>query len=204
MSDYRNSIFFDSLASELNCKDTVLIGGFSRSGKTTFAEHLRLASLSIGMRTWTISIDRWLKDLDCRTPGVVGRYDLSEIRDILSLRHAGHAKEICLKLPEYNKHTQSKEFTGASIQIYPQDILIVEGTIALTLVSHCESARCIYLETDESIRRLRVIKEYVSRGKTPIEAERIYIDRQFDEIPIIKQSSAHATYTFLTDMHVNK
>jgi uridine kinase len=204
MSNDQASIFCDSLASEFHCGDIVLIGGFSRSGKTTFAEHLRLASLKRGMRAWIISLDRWLNDVDCRTPGVMGRYDLSEIRNILSLRHAEHENKIFLELPEYNKYTQRKEFTGESILIYPQDVLIVEGTIALTLLSDCESARGFYLEIDESIRRLRVIKEYVSRGKTPIEAERIYIDRQFDEIPVIKRSSAKATCVISTDMLIEK
>jgi uridine kinase len=203
MSVDQAAIFFDSHASEFNYGDIVLIGGFSRSGKTTFAEHLRLASLRRGIRAWTISIDRWLKDLDCRTPGVMGRYDLSKIRDILSLRQAKHAKEICLALPEYNKYTQRKEFTGESILIYPQDILIVEGTIALTLAAHAIRARCFYLEIDESIRRLRVIDEYISRGKTPAEAARIYIDRQLDEIPVIQQSSFQRTCINATDFNLS-
>ena len=83
------------------------------------------------MRAWTISLDRWLNDVDSKTPRVMGRYDLTEIRDILSLHYAEHENKICLELLEYNKYTQRKEFTGASILIYPQNVLIVEGLIAL-------------------------------------------------------------------------
>ena len=80
MSVDQASFLFDSLVSEFVCGDIVLIGGFSRSGKTTFAEHLRLAFVRRGLNTWNIPLDSWLKDVDVRTPSVMGRYDLVAIR----------------------------------------------------------------------------------------------------------------------------
>lgn len=192
----------NSLAEKFKSGDVVLIGGLSKSGKTTLSDHLRIACLRKNLTSLTLSIDRWLNDADSRSPGVMGRYDLTEIQKVLSLRSSGTVNEICLELPEYDKYAQKKSFNGQSVLIHPKDILIVEGTIALTLTGSVDRTHCLYIEIDEALRRQRVLDEYLSRGRTIAEAEQIYADREMDEAPVIKQSSALAIRINLSNINL--
>jgi uridine kinase len=198
-----NFSFYDSLAEKFRSGDVVLIGGLSKSGKTTLSEHLRKACLRKNLTSLTLSIDRWLNDLDSRSPGVMGRYDLTEIRKVLSLRSSSIINEIFLELPEYDKYTQKKSFNGQSVLIYPKDVLIVEGTIALTLAGSIERLHCFYIEINEALRRQRVIDEYLSRGRNITEAEQIYAERELDETPVIKLSSAMAVHLNLSSINLD-
>jgi pantothenate kinase len=107
-----------------------------------------------------------------------------------------------LELPEYHKLQQSTIKTGESIVIQPKDILIVEGTIALTLAREVKKIHRFFIEIDETVRRSRVIEEYLKRGKTQLQAESIYSERQIDESPVIMQSaygSVHLNLMTLTE-----
>jgi len=181
-----------SFESLLQLGDVVLVGGLSRSGKTTFANLLRWSLLEQGCRAWTLSLDRWLKDVESRSPGVLGRYDLSVVRDVV-VRHVLDRIPQALALPEYHKLEQRAHFTGESILIQPEDILIIEGTVALTLAPRLGHVHRIFVDIDESERKRRVINEYLLRGKSEIEAAAIYNARQVDERPDIVHSSLGAT-----------
>jgi uridine kinase len=173
--------------------DIVLIGGLSRSGKTTLANNLRLAVLERGCNVWTLSLDRWLRDVDSRLPGVLGRYDLSIIRGVIAQHSMGERESQCLQLPQYHKLQQRTFFTGESILIQPQDILIVEGTVALTLATNLDHIHRLFVAIDESVRKGLVIDEYLSRGKSQFEAETVYAVRQLDETPVVERSSVGVT-----------
>jgi cupin fold WbuC family metalloprotein len=178
--------------------DIVLIGGLSRSGKTIFARNLKLAILERGCNAWNLSLDRWLIDLDYRQPGVLGRYDLSIIQDVISKHFSGDFEEQILQLPDYNKLEQRTFLTDESILILPSDILIIEGTVSLTLAQKSSHVHRIFIHIDESIRKQRVITEYLSRGKSQYEAEAIYVERQFDETPVVERSAIDAIHVNIT------
>lgn len=182
-----------SFALLLRRGDVVLVGGLSRSGKTTFANSLRWALFERGVRAWTLSLDRWLKDAKSRSPGVLGRYDLSAVRDII-VRRASDRTPQELQLPEYDKLQQRAIFTGESALIQPEDILIIEGTVALKLAPSLGRVHRFFVGIDEPERRRRVINEYLLRGKDKIEAEAIYNARQVDESPEVVSSSHGATH----------
>jgi uridine kinase len=173
----------------LTSGEIVLIGGLSRSGKTTLANNLRQAVFERGLNAWTISIDRWLKNVDSRSPGVLGRYDLSIIRDVISYHYSKEKVPKNLQLPYYDKVQQKSIHSDHSILIHPTDILIIEGTVALTLATNLKNIKRLYVEADELLRKQRVINEYLSRGKRLSEALIIYNERQLDETPVIKCSS---------------
>lgn len=182
-----------ALASGLRPGNIVLIGGLSRSGKTTFANCLRSAVLEQGCNAWTLSLDRWLKDIDFRLPGVLGRYDLSIIHGVVACHTLCPEKSQTLRLPEYDKLQQKTFFSGKSILIQSEDILIIEGTVGLTLpLNQCHVLR-FFVDIDESERKRRVIGEYLMRGKDRVESEAIYAARQVDETPEVIRSSFGAT-----------
>lgn len=188
------------LASRFEPGDIVLIGGLSRSGKTTFADDLRLAVLERGGNAWTLSLDRWLRDVDRRLPGVMGRYDLSVMQEVTDRHTLGSNSPLKLELPEYQKLEQRAFFKGDSILIHPEDVLIIEGTIALTLGWNCDRVHRFFVDIDEFIRKQRVIREYLSRGRSQVEAEAIYAERQIDETPIVLRSSANAIHVNIVDI----
>ena len=178
--------------------DLVLIGGLSRSGKTNFARNLKSAVLERGCNVWNLSLDRWLIDLDYRQPGVLGRYDLSIIQEVISKHLSGEFEEQVLQLPDYHKLEQRTFLTDESILILPSDILIIEGTVSLTLAQKSSHVHRIFIHIDESIRKQRVITEYLSRGKSQYEAEAIYVERQFDETPEVERSAIAAIHVNIT------
>ena len=62
------------------------------------------------------------------------------------------------------------------------------------LSSVVPNAKKYYLHIDERLRKIRVIKEYLSRGKDKEDAEEIYISRQLDEVPVIQATSKDAIH----------
>ena len=167
----------------------VLIGGLSRSGKTTLANNLRQVVLERGLNAWTLSIDMWLRNIDSRLPGVLGRYDLSIMRDVISFHYTKERGSYNLQLPLYDKLQQRSISTDQSILIHPTDILIIEGTVALTLATNLNNINRLYVAVDELLRKQRVINEYLSRGKSISEAHTIYAERQLDETPVVEKSA---------------
>jgi uridine kinase len=183
--------YCERIATTINAGEIILIGGFSRSGKTTFSSMLASSLKSAKKNHCILSLDSWLRDKDDRTDGVMGRYDLSKIINLIqNLREK--KKKITLEIPEYDKLMQKKNYKGCVVDISPNDILIIEGVVALTLSDVVPNAKNYYIEIDEKLRKLRVIDEYLSRGMTEVEANQIYLIRQADEIPVILKSSKNA------------
>lgn len=179
------------LSSGVRQGDVVLVGGLSRSGKTTFANGMKYALAARGLNAQVLSIDRFLKNLDARAPGVIGRYDVGALEGLLSeMLVRRDAKSIAL--PVYDKLGQRTVDAGERMLISAEDVMIVEGTIALTMGKDDPSPHRFYIEIDEIERRRRVIDEYLMRGRTPSEAGEIYASRQADETPIVSQSASGA------------
>ena len=177
------------IAFELKPGDIVLVGGLSRSGKTTFSNNLSMELNSIGLSHSLIALDRWIKNLGERTFGVMGRYELSHISRLIDEFQKDGKDPIKIELPEYDKLKQISLYKGESISIPKHHILIIEGTLALTLAGNgIMNVKKYFTQIKESERKRRVINEYLQRGKNINQAECIYHGRQVDETPIIEAS----------------
>ena len=183
--------YCERIATTINAGEIILIGGFSRSGKTTFGSMLASSLKNAKKNHCILSLDSWLRDKKDRSDGVMGRYDLSIVVNLIQNLQE-KKKKIILEIPEYDKLMQKKNYKGCIVDISPNDILIIEGVVALTLSDVAPNAKKYYIEVDEKLRKLRVIDEYLSRGMTEVEANRIYLSRQVDEIPVILKSSKNA------------
>lgn len=184
--------YCEKIAKTIHAGEIILIGGFSKSGKTTFGSMLASSLKNAQKNHCVLSLDSWLRDKDDRSSGVMGRYDLSVVINLIKdLKQK--KKKITLEIPEYDKLKQKKIYKGCVVDIFPNDILIIEGVLALTLSDVAPNAKRYYIEIEESLRKLRVINEYLSRGKSREEADSIYLNRQTDEIPVILESSKKAT-----------
>ena len=174
---------------------TVFIGGLSRSGKSNFATCLRDSLILKRHKSVVISVDRWLRNSDERLPGVLGRYALGEINSIVNSL-VNRVQPLELKLPSYDKISRRRVETGEILQIGTDDVVIIEGTIALELAEGIPTKfiQTWFIEIEESVRRGRVLKEYQLRGMSLRDAEAIYLARQDDETPTLMAKKHQATY----------
>ena len=184
----------EQLGAGIGHGDIVFIGGLSRSGKSNMAGCLRRTLQSRGLRAVILGIDHWLRNEVERTPSVFGRYDIEELRSVIT-RLAGRSNSVTLDLPIYDKLERCRIDAVKPITLKEDDVVIIEGTIALLLVDaavECTS-HAWFIEVDEDERRERVLREYRLRRFSAKEAEAVYTGRQQDETPIILASAANAS-----------
>jgi histidinol-phosphate phosphatase family protein len=177
--------------------DFVFIGGLSRSGKSNFASCLKESLKAQGKVAVVLSVDRWLRNSDQRARGVLGRYAVDEIRTLLvDLSKRSQSAE--LKLPVYDKINEQHVPRAETIPVGCRDVVIVEGTIALSLLDAIPrpNVHAWFVEIDEVERCRRVLREYRLRGLKDEEAESVYQARQEDETPVILATSKLATKRF--------
>ena len=109
----------------------VLIAGPSSSGKTTFAGKLGMSLKINGIKPVTISVDNYFVERENNPKDEQGNYDFEciEALDIdlfnKQLVDLLDGKEVAL--PTFNFTTGSKEYRGNTLQLKPDEILIIEG-----------------------------------------------------------------------------
>ena len=179
--------FCMNLSNNISNTKILAIGGFSRSGKSTFASVLADVLNIKDRKSHIISLDRWLKNDTDRKEGVFGRYDIDAINSVIDLIHKHSNGVLELKLPCYHKLTKKQILDVEEIFINKEDIIIFEGTIALQLLQNIiKPENMFFISLNEEKRKNRVIGEYILRKKQLDEAFNIYNQRQKDEVPFIK------------------
>jgi uridine kinase len=187
--------------------DLVFIGGLSRSGKSTLAHCLQEALQLKRIKAHILSADGWLKAPDQRGQTIVERYDMDVLNQLVQslVDRKKHLKQdLTLQVPIYSKRTLKANHSVEKV-IRPQDVVIIEGTIALMLAAALgqKSAHSWYVQMDEVKRKKRLIAEYVLRGKSLQEAENIYAQRLLDEVPLIEFSKTQASCCIDLDLADN-
>lgn len=180
------------LAAELPPRSMLFIGGQSRAGKSTMANVIRDVLVRSGQRVTVLSLDRWLRSAEERTPGVRGRYDLDMVQHALD-RLAGAPGRQAIELPVYDKLRRQRLAGTESVCLHPEDVVIVEGTLALALRAPAgwRESR-LFIRSDEGVRRARVVQEYLRRGMSEAEAEAIYQERLVDEYGAVDDTATGA------------
>lgn len=173
--------------------DLVLIGGLSRSGKSTLAHCLQEALHINGKTAHILSADGWLMAPEQRGQTVIERYDMNVLNQLVQSL-VNRKQDLTLQAPIYSKRDFKANRTIEKV-IEPQDVVIIEGTIALMLAAAQEqkSAHTWYVQMDESRRKKRLLAEYALRGKSVQDAESLYVQRLLDEVPLIESSKLHAS-----------
>lgn len=171
----------------------IFIGGQSRSGKSFLASAMRELLLMRNLSTVIVPADRWLQQEHLRQPGVMGRYDLAALRQVAKLITTSRTAAVTIDLPTYDKLKRTSQHTGLSLEIHPEDIVIMEGTIALSLTT-TEEARVtrFHLAVSETVRHSRFMREYKRRGLAEPEAQRLFEARLADEFPEIEALASGA------------
>jgi len=176
------------LAESIDAGAFVLIGGQARSGKSTFSGVLRDAIRARGRGAVVLSLDRWLRSETERGPGVLGRYELAALGELLDALQKEGGRPAVVSLGGYNKLKRERIEAVETISVAPSDVVIVEGTVALALETKTETeTHRLHLEIDEDARRERMLKEYRLRGMQDEEALEVYRARREDEVPDIER-----------------
>jgi D,D-heptose 1,7-bisphosphate phosphatase len=177
----------------VECGDTVLIGGLSRSGKSFLASAISEVLAQRGIDSVVLGLDRWLLPAERRTETVVGRYDGDGIRQTIDLLARASATQR-LSLPYYDRINRKPISNAETIDVPLRAVRILDGTVALTFMDCIPKARLhtIFVEIGEDERRRRVLREYAGRGFSQEDAALIYKSRQHDEFPVIQSTSSLA------------
>ena len=188
-------------ATDIRAGDMVLVGGLSRSGKSTLAYCLQETLKSKGLQAHIIAMDGWLKPLEDRGQTVVERYDLPALEQLLAALADRNTVQT-IQVPIYSKREQ-RATRRIDIEIAPHDVIIVEGTIALmlNLKNSNHQIHRWYAQVDEQKRQKRLLTQYGLRGKSLDEAQSIYAQRQIDEAPWIEATCKQATVRIDLDLH---
>ena len=176
--------------------ELIIIGGLSRSGKSFFASALKEALMERGITTHILALDGWLKPVDLREPGVLGRYDVQAIKALFKACVNRH-EPMTLAVPIYDKKARAAQVIKQSLTIGTQDVIIIEGVVGAALAPAVEGAglHTWFVEIDELARKERVLREYALRAKTLEEAVSIYEKRLLDENPVVLESRKNAQRT---------
>ena len=109
----------------------ILIAGPSSSGKTTFAQRLRIQLLVNGMRPYPISIDDYFVDREHTPLDESNNPDFEHIEAIDLPLFNEHLLELIagaeVDLPTFNFATGTREYHGKRIKLEKNQPLIVEG-----------------------------------------------------------------------------
>lgn len=168
----------------------ILIGGNTRTGKSTLASYLRLAFEKKGLATLSVSLDNWLlseperkQDMD-----VYARFQLPLIETELKKLVAGDT----LYKTSYVNHPERK---AQPLVLNPQGvrIILVEGVVALSSPAIRDLADLRLFTTLTPDAFMQRMKEYYTwRGKSESDIALLVEKRKTDEYQLIEKESKFA------------
>lgn len=180
--------------------DLVLVAGLARSGKSTVAGVLASELRLRGRQAQALSLDRWIRPVEARRPGVLGRYDLDQALGALEPWLAGGAV-IDAPAPFYDRFRRTG-VAGPPLSVAEDEVLILEGVPALAAPIRTDRrTRRVYVRADEAVRAERMQADYRARtGGTAEDVRAVYEARSADETPLVAASAASADVIFSLDV----
>ena len=173
----------------------ILIGGASRSGKTSIANVLSELLGLVGKRAHVVPLDGWLKVAEERQEGagVLDRYQLHDVIKQME-KLAARTERVDIKYMQYDrKLKQAKGFK--KISIGPSDIIILEGVPALLDMRILELSNLnIHVDVDDDLRMNRLQEEYLWREERQEDFFKKIMSREVDEVSLIKSVAHKADY----------
>lgn len=131
-----------------------MIAGPSSSGKTTFSHRLSIQLAAHGLRPHPIAVDNYFVNRDQTPLDEEGNYNFECLeaidtkqfnKDMMALLNGK-----TVELPSYNFKTGVREYKGNTLQLGPEDILVIEGI------------HCLNDKLSENMPRENKFKIYVS------------------------------------------
>jgi histidinol-phosphate phosphatase family protein len=169
----------------------ILIGGASRTGKSTFAQVIKITFNKKGQRLKVLELDHWILDVDKRTDEmtVKERYDYEEIAKTVNIILQGRK----VNLPQYDPKTRKKSGETVEFQLEKDEGLLVEGVVTLDIQKLREkSDYAVYLGIPDEVRKERFFDFYSYKNLPPDQTKSLFQKRENDEIKIVKKTKKFA------------
>ena len=192
INDFFKKISFSSILPKV-----ILVGGCSRSGKSTLVSELEIKFNKTDVTTVTLSLDNWLISVENRkkNSSVYERYETHEI--IQSVKKILN-REIVFP-PVYSPELRKRISNSCNIPKYLDNgILIIEGTIALGIEQLRKiSDYRIYVDIPDKIRKKRLMDFYGNTKKVDLKmSKRIILERENEEVLFIKNTMQFANFVY--------
>ncbi len=176
----------------------VLIGGCSRSGKSTFAEGLRSSLISRGAHSILVPADCWLLPASERQTGatVLERYRVDELSNSVKSLLRGEY----LYVTPYDSRTRELSCELLTFKLQPlPSIVLLEGVITLAVEKLRKiSSLKLFVESGDHKRVKRLIRFYRDfKMLKKSEYKAIIKEREIEEVPFIKATRAFADMVFI-------
>jgi histidinol-phosphate phosphatase family protein len=187
---------YDSLLSHAGSQPWVLlIGGNTRTGKSTLASYLRIAFTGKGHHVLHVALDNWILPEEARTDemNVYDRFQLKTVENDIKNLISGHI----LKVTTYANHPERIP-VPVSYDSVNASIIIIDGVVALSSEIIRRMAHFkIFTTLSPGPFRKRIGEYYKWRGKTEDEIEILVHKRKTGEYQLIEKESN------LADMIIN-
>jgi D,D-heptose 1,7-bisphosphate phosphatase len=168
-------------------KKILLVGGNTRSGKSTMASYLRLFFNRKGYNALQISLDNWLLAEENRTSGmnVYDRFQLRKIETDIQSLVAGNT----VRLSSYTNHAERKPLELV-YDASDSDFIIIEGVVALSSSILRDAADLkIFINITPDLFLKRIEQYYSWRGLSRQETAALIKKREVDEYQLIEKES---------------
>ncbi|MCQ2325653.1 MAG: nucleoside kinase, partial [Paludibacteraceae bacterium] len=120
---------------EGGCPKLILISGPSASGKTSFAQRLRIQLMVNGLKPLTVSMDNYFVNRVDTPKDENGEWDFEDINALDLKLFRDHLHRMLqgeeVEMPHYSFEKGEREWLGEKIKMNEDNILIVEGIHAL-------------------------------------------------------------------------
>ncbi|MEW6622843.1 MAG: nucleoside kinase [Bacillota bacterium] len=121
----------DEISAHKDRGNIILISGPSSSGKTTFAERLKIQLMVNGLKPVSISVDNYFVDREKTPRDEYGEFDFEALEAIDLDLFNDHLTKLIqgyeIELPIFNFITGRRELSGHRIRIKPDQPIIIEG-----------------------------------------------------------------------------
>ncbi len=176
--------------SSRNSPFVVLVGGQSRSGKSTFVSEMKFRLMRDGIQSIRIPLDQWILKKEDRgeLEDVKRTFQLEKLKRDLKDFVDGKL----IQIPGYADHPERMSF-GLSAVWSGEAIVFIEGVPALidnemANLGHWK----VFMESDEEKRKDRFERFYAWKGKSEEDTLQLYEARKSAEYEIIAQGRTFA------------
>lgn len=173
------------LIADVKPGDVALIGGLAQQGKSTLTATLKSELQAAGRDPVVLHLDHFIKSIDQRGAGLLGRFDLLSAGRVVAPWLA-KPQDYEITIPHYDRMKRTSLEAGGSLKLKQESVLLIEGVPAFLMELPISSrVHRIFVDGPEAERRDRVIEDLILRGTPFEEATRIYVERCHDEAALV-------------------
>lgn len=172
----------------------VLVGGQSRSGKSSFVRDMMYRLVQDGLQTIRLPLDQWILPESQRKEVEDVRHTFQYDKLVSDIE--AFIKGEMIQIPGYADHPERMAF-GIQARWTGEPIIFVEGVPALIdeRIASCGHWK-VFMEADEEKRRTRFERFYEWKGKDEEKIQSLYETRKAGEYQLIQQGRTLADDIF--------